>query len=70
MQIKIFSSGVNPVDTYIREGCFLFLPDLPFVPGMDGAGIVQKIGSEVTKFKVRKGIVCKVILCLYLSNSS
>lgn len=63
--VKIESAGVNPVDTYIREGAFLNLPDLPFIPGKDGAGIIQKVGEDVKTFQVYCdfiSIFCSVIL--------
>ncbi|XP_068210141.1 quinone oxidoreductase-like isoform X2 [Palaemon carinicauda] len=49
--IKMTFCGINPVDTYIREGAFGMLPDLPYVPGIDGAGVITSIGKLVTKFK-------------------
>lgn len=51
IMVKVLVSGVNPVDTYIRSGFYGKLPDLPYIPGRDAAGLVQRIGSEVTKFK-------------------
>jgi NADPH:quinone reductase len=45
--ITIKAAGVNPVDTYIRSGNYAALPSLPFTPGIDGAGIVEAVGSEV-----------------------
>lgn len=50
--VKITAAGVNPVDTYVRQGVFSRLPELPFTPGKDGAGIVHVVGENVTKFKV------------------
>lgn len=50
--VKIEAAGVNPVDTYIRAGLYPVKPDLPFTPGKDGAGIVEAIGENVTKFAV------------------
>lgn len=50
--IKIRAAGVNPVETYIRSGQFPGLPQLPYTPGTDGAGIVEAIGKDVEKFKV------------------
>lgn len=46
------SIGVNPVDTYIRTGIHVIKPELPYIPGVDGAGIVEEIGESVTKLKV------------------
>lgn len=45
-------AGVNPVDTYVRQGIHATTPDLPFTPGKDAAGIVKEIGDEVSKVKV------------------
>jgi NADPH:quinone reductase-like Zn-dependent oxidoreductase len=52
--VQIHSAGVNSLDSLIRNGEFkLFLPyKPPFVNGHDVAGIVIKIGSKVSKFKV------------------
>jgi len=50
------SIGVNPVDTYIRSGTHLIKPQLPYIPGGDGAGIVEEIGESVSKLKVMNTI--------------
>lgn len=50
--IRVGSAGVNPVDTYIRMGLFAQLPSLPYIPGRDGAGTVEKVGSQVDTLKV------------------
>lgn len=48
--VRVKSAGVNPVDTYIRSG--KFSPGrFPYVPGCDGAGVVEEVGKLVTKFK-------------------
>jgi hypothetical protein len=38
-------AGVNPVETYIREGLYSRLPDLPYIPG-SGIHLFTKIGVE------------------------
>lgn len=45
-------AGVNPVETYIREGQYSRLPDLPYIPGSDAAGVIEKIGSDVQGLSV------------------
>lgn len=50
--VRIKAAGVNPVDTYVRTGQYPQVPDLPFTPGKDAAGIVEKTGARVTKFNV------------------
>jgi NADPH2:quinone reductase len=41
------AAGVNPVETYIRAGSYAKLPELPFTPGSDGAGVVESVGAGV-----------------------
>ena len=48
--IHVRAAGVNPVDAYIRAGRY---PGgkLPFIPGMDVAGVVESTGARAQKFK-------------------
>lgn len=48
--VRILAVGVNPVETYIRAGNYARKPALPFTPGNDGAGVIEKAGEGVTKF--------------------
>jgi NADPH2:quinone reductase len=48
--VQVKAAGVNPVDFYIRSGTYAIKPQCPYTPGMDGAGVVQKVGAGVTKF--------------------
>jgi len=52
--VQIHAAGVNQLDSKIRDGEFkLILPyKPPFTLGHDVAGIVTKVGSGVSKFKV------------------
>jgi NADPH2:quinone reductase len=49
--VRMHAIGVNPVETYIRAGKYARLPELPYTPGNDGAGVVEQIGDSVTEFK-------------------
>lgn len=44
--VRIHAAGVNPVDTYIRAGKYAAKPTLPFTPGKDGAGIVERAAGS------------------------
>jgi NADPH:quinone reductase len=46
--IRVHAAGVNFLDVYQRTG--LYKTVLPFAPGMEGAGVIEKAGSE-TSFK-------------------
>lgn len=50
--VRVHAAGVNPVDTYIRTGTYAVKPDLPYTPGMDAAGVIEKIGTGVTGLSV------------------
>jgi NADPH:quinone reductase len=45
--VQIKAVGVNPVDTYVRAGNYALLPELPYIPGADAAGVVAAVGSGV-----------------------
>ena len=49
--VRARAVGVNPVDTYIRNGAYgkTVLP--PYTPGSDAAGTVEAVGAGVTSVK-------------------
>src|SRR5919106_3150767 len=49
--VRMHAAGVNPVETYIRAGTYTRLPELPYTPGNDGAGVVEQIGADASEFK-------------------
>ncbi len=49
--VRIKAAGVNPVDTYVRAGTYTRKPPLPWTPGSDAAGVVEKIGDGVGAFE-------------------
>jgi len=49
---RVIAAGVNPVDGMIRSGMFNGNRAFPIILGGDVAGVVEKVGSKITKFKV------------------
>src|SRR5204862_4511415 len=51
--VRVIAAGVNPVDGMIRSGMFAKNQKLtsPMIPGGDIAGVVEKTGDKMTKFK-------------------
>src|SRR5207302_614630 len=50
---RVHAASVNPIDWKVRAGYmkdYIPLP-LPFIPGWDVSGVVEAMGSGVTKFK-------------------
>ena len=50
--IRVVAASINPVDVAIRKGYLAALVcNFPIILGMDAAGIVEKVGNKVTKYK-------------------
>ena len=52
--IKVFASGVNPIDWKVRKG---YMKDrvsytFPLIPGWDVSGQVEEVGKHVKQFKI------------------
>ncbi|MDQ0360293.1 NADPH:quinone reductase [Breznakia pachnodae] len=62
VRVKIAAVGVNPVETYIRSGNYTRLPQLPYTPGNDGAGVVDEVGENVTRLKKGDRVYIAAIL--------
>jgi NADPH2:quinone reductase len=45
--VKLSASGVNFIDTYFRTGLYA-APERPIGLGSEGAGVVERVGAEVT----------------------
>ena len=45
--VRVMAVGVNPYDTYMRQGTYAVKPALPYTPGSDAAGIVESVGDGV-----------------------
>src|SRR5438552_10717367 len=50
MLVRVVAAAVNPVDAFIRAGRFK-ASSLPFIPGMDVSGVIEKTGATITRFK-------------------
>ena len=49
--VRLMAAGINPMDTKIRARGSLIPDGLPAVLGCDGAGVVEAVGADVTRFK-------------------
>jgi NADPH:quinone reductase-like Zn-dependent oxidoreductase len=51
--VKVMAAGVNPADWKYRSGNLRqFMPlTFPWTPGLEGAGVIEALGSNVTVFK-------------------
>ena len=62
--IRVIAAGVNPVDGMIRSGMFAKNGNgaFPMVLGGDIAGIVERVGNKITKFKAGDPVFAYVSL--------
>ncbi|MCC0015059.1 MAG: quinone oxidoreductase [Rhodobiaceae bacterium] len=49
--VRHTSIGLNYIDVYFRSGLYP-APQMPLIPGFEGAGVVEAVGSGVTSLKV------------------
>jgi NADPH2:quinone reductase len=72
--VRLRAAGVNPFEAYTRTGNYVRLPELPYTPGADGAGVVESVGAGVTSWTadarvyvaalgLRFGTYAEAILC-------
>lgn len=66
--VKMEIAGINFIDVYVRGGVYrhshTYKNDPPFVPGMEGGGIVEAVGEGVTNVKPGD----RVAYCLVLGS--
>ncbi len=49
--VRVGGAGVNPYDTYMRNGTYAIKPELPYTPGSDAAGTIEAVGGSVSQVK-------------------
>jgi NADPH2:quinone reductase len=64
-RIQIHAIGLNFIDIYFRKG--LYKSPLPFVPGMEAAGVVDSVGDSVTEVKPGDRVAYAGIIGSYAS---
>ncbi len=51
IKVRLMAAGVNPVDTKLRSNGTYFPDQMPAILGCDGAGVIEAVGCDVTRFK-------------------
>ncbi len=51
VRVKVLAASINPIDTYIRSGAAPMALPKPAITGTDFAGVVDAVGTGVTRFK-------------------
>jgi NADPH:quinone reductase len=55
--VKVGAASVNFPDVLMLSAGYQHKPELPFVPGMEGAGTIAKVGAEVTAWRVGDRVI-------------
>ncbi|WP_078428081.1 quinone oxidoreductase family protein [Alkalihalobacterium alkalinitrilicum] len=55
--IRVSATGVNFADTAARQGKYHGSGKPPFIPGLDAAGVIEEVGSEVQNLKVGQRVI-------------
>jgi NADPH:quinone reductase len=58
--VRVAAAGLNFPDLLIITGKYQFKPALPFSPGFEIAGTVEKVGSGVTRFSEGQRVIAQV----------
>jgi NADPH2:quinone reductase len=68
--VRINAAGVNPYDTYMRNGTYAIKPPLPYTPGSDGGGVVEAVGEGVEDVKPGERVyVAKTVTGAYAEHA-
>jgi NADPH:quinone reductase len=65
--IRVEAAGVNFVDIYHRTG--LYKVQLPFTPGREGAGVVERVGPGVTTARPGDRVVSETAVGTYAEHA-
>ncbi len=55
--IKVGAASVNFPDVLMLSAGYQHKPELPFIPGMEGAGTVERVGAEVKTWKAGDKVI-------------
>jgi NADPH2:quinone reductase len=50
VRVTLIAAGLNFPDLLMVQGLYQYRPDLPFVPGMEAAGVVSEVAQDVSTF--------------------
>lgn len=64
VRLRQTAVGLNFLDVYFRKGDFT-IDELPFVPGHEGAGVIEEIGEGVTNFQVGQRVAYQLVMGSY-----
>ena len=58
--VKVEATGINFADIMLREGKYLFRPELPFTLGFEAAGKIETVGKNVGNLKAGQRVLAMI----------
>ena len=65
VRVRVLTAGVSLPDLMMREGIHPETPPLPFTPGWDFVGVVDRVGEGVTRIKSGESVAALPISGAY-----
>jgi NADPH2:quinone reductase len=60
VRVSLIAAGLNFPDLLMVQGLYQYRPALPFVPGMEGAGMISEVAPDVTAFSVGQKVMVRM----------
>src|SRR5437763_13788536 len=60
VRVSLIAAGLNFPDLLMVQGLYQYRPALPFVPGMEGAGVISEVEPTVTAFRVGQKVMVRM----------
>src|SRR5215467_8453287 len=65
VRVRVLAAGVALPDVMMREGIHPETPPLPFTPGWDLVGVVERLGNGVSGIELGQGVAALPITGAY-----
>jgi NADPH2:quinone reductase len=60
VRVKLVAAGLNFPDLLMVQGLYQYRPELPFVPGMEAAGVISDVAPDVTSFSPEQKVMVRM----------
>jgi NADPH2:quinone reductase len=60
VRVALEAAGINFPDVLMIEGLYQHRPELPFVPGMEAAGVIAEVGPQVAGLAVGQRVIARM----------
>ncbi|MDX2203203.1 MAG: NADPH:quinone oxidoreductase family protein [Hyphomicrobiaceae bacterium] len=60
VRLAVRAAGLNFPDVLMVQGLYQHKPDLPFVPGMEAAGVIVELGEDVADLAIGQRVIARL----------